>query len=207
MRSFNILYVGGAVVARSLDRAAIVDAFSSRAQLAVAEHARNELFVHAGVVEWNGRAILIPGRTFTGKSTLTLAFLQAGARYYSDEYAIIDKRGRVHPFPRPISIRGPGVREREAFAPATRAIPVGWILLTAFRGGAKWRPRAITPGQAVLALLANTVSARRRPGGALRVLHRAVEHVVALKGVRGEAEETVAAFIRACQNTISAKEK
>jgi hypothetical protein len=27
--------------------------------------------------------------------------VRAGATYYSDEFAVLDSRGRVHPFPRP----------------------------------------------------------------------------------------------------------
>jgi hypothetical protein len=196
IRSFHILYVDDAPAARSLDLSEVVDAFGSRALLAVAEHARRRLFVHAGVVEWNGAAILIPGRTFTGKSTVTLAFVHAGAGYYSDEYAIIDGNGLVHPFPRPLSIRGLNGAEQHHLSSGRRALPVGWILLTSFRDGVNWRPRRITPGEALLALLANTVSARRRSSAALRILHRVVENAIALKGARGEAEDVVAYFTR-----------
>ena len=31
--------------------------------------------------------------------------LRAGATYYSDEFAVFDARGRVHPYPKPLSIR------------------------------------------------------------------------------------------------------
>lgn len=196
IRSFHILYVDGVVAARSLDLSKVLDTFASRAQLAVAEHARRCLFIHAGVVEWHGAAILIPGPTFTGKSTVTLALVRAGARYYSDEYAIIDRNGLVHPFGRPLSIRGPNGTEQHHLSPGARVIPVGWILLTSFRPGAKWRPRRITPGKALLALLANTVSARSRSEAALRVLHRVVEKARALKSARGEAEDLVACFAR-----------
>jgi hypothetical protein len=47
----------------------------------------------------------------------------------------------------------------------------------------------MTPGQAVLALLANTVSARRQPEKALGALYRVVADAPALKGVRGEASD------------------
>jgi hypothetical protein len=199
LRSFHLLYVDGAQAARSLELPAVVDIFAGRAQVAVAEHARRRLFVHAGVVEWNGAAILMPGRTFTGKSTLTLAFLRAGARYYSDEYAILSANGLVHPFPRPLSIRGPEAAEvdqQQHVSAGRRAIPVAWILLTSYRGGATWRPRRVTPGEAFLSLVANTVSVRRRSRAAFRILHRVVENATALKSVRGEAEEVVAYFGR-----------
>ena len=39
-------------------------------QLYVAEMARRYLFVHSGVVGWRGRAIVIPGQSFSGKISL-----------------------------------------------------------------------------------------------------------------------------------------
>src|ERR671929_229610 len=71
---------------------------------------------HAGVVGWQGRAILIPGRSFSGKSTLVAALVRAGATYYSDEFAVLDERGRVHPFPKKLSMRLEG-SARPRFAP------------------------------------------------------------------------------------------
>src|SRR5262249_55268360 len=62
--------------------------------LQVAQHARDGLCVHAGVVGWRGYAIVIPGRTMTGKSNLVAALVRLGARYYSDEYAVIDDEGQ-----------------------------------------------------------------------------------------------------------------
>ena len=35
------------------------------------------------------------------------ALLRAGATYYSDEYALLDESGRVHPFARKLSLRQP----------------------------------------------------------------------------------------------------
>ena len=64
--------------------------------------------MHAGVVGWNGRALLLPGRTLSGKTTLVAELLRAGATYYSDELAVLDARGRVHPFPKPLAIREKG---------------------------------------------------------------------------------------------------
>ena len=119
MRSFHLLYVDGLQAARSLLLSDVLQLFANRLQMTIAEHSRRGLFVHAGVVEWNGSAILIPGRTFSGKSTLALAFVRAGARYYSDEYAIVDKNGSIAPFSRPLSI---GTRSRRSSA-SRRACP------------------------------------------------------------------------------------
>jgi hypothetical protein len=70
-------------------------------------------------------------------------------------------------------------------------LPVGCVVVTEYRPGAQWRPRLLTPGETVLALLANTVPARRRPKAALVTLGAAVSHATALKGVRGETQQVV----------------
>src|SRR3954447_6225511 len=75
-------------------------------ELWVAEHAVGFIFVHAGCVAVDGKAIVIPGRTMSGKSSLVSALVRAGATYYSDEYAAIDPLGRVHAYARLLSIRG-----------------------------------------------------------------------------------------------------
>jgi hypothetical protein len=88
-----------------------VAVFQSHLHEAVARRAREWIFVHAGVVGWQGKAILVPGRSRSGKSTLVMALVDAGATYYSDEYAVLDKEGRVHPFTRVPQLRaayGPG---------------------------------------------------------------------------------------------------
>ena len=55
------------------------DVVESWDQLAVATLAKELVFVHAGVVGWRNRAIVIPGRSLSGKSTLVLALVVAVA--------------------------------------------------------------------------------------------------------------------------------
>ncbi len=47
-------------------------------------------FLHSGVVEWNGKAFLLPADSGSGKSTTTWALLHHGFGYLSDELAPID---------------------------------------------------------------------------------------------------------------------
>ena len=101
--------------------APMLQAFESKLALHVASHAEELLFVHAGVVGWRGRAIVLPGRTHAGKSTLVAALVRAGASYYSDEYALVDGDGRVRPYPRALSLRrARGAGARRARAPRPR---------------------------------------------------------------------------------------
>src|SRR5438445_462151 len=104
-RNFNLLYAGPARLARTKELEELFEPLESDLQMFVAEWARRRVFVHAGVVGWRGQAIVIPGMTFSGKSTLVAALVRAGATYYSDEYAVFDAQGRVHPYPRRLAIR------------------------------------------------------------------------------------------------------
>jgi hypothetical protein len=196
MRRLHLAYANTLRIARTADLEAVLEGFESDLRLYIAERALGRVFVHAGVVAWRGRAIVIPGRSFSGKSSLVAALVRAGATYYSDEYAVFDARGRVHPFPAPLSLRGaegerPTKHSPESLGgrPGTRPLPVGLVAVSEYRQGARWRPRRLTPGQAVLALLAHTVPARERPAAALATLKRAVVAAPVLKGTRGEASE------------------
>jgi hypothetical protein len=164
----------------------------------VAILAPDRTFVHAGAVEHEGRAIIFPGYSFAGKTTLTEAFVRAGATYYSDEFAVLDGDGLLHPYPKPLSIRV-GSESLQSDHPVESmdgavgvgAIPLGVVLVTYYKPGTEWAPRELSPGEAALALLSHTVTAQTRPDEALRAISRAVGNAVTLEGERGEAVELV----------------
>lgn len=165
-------------------------------QLKVAENAPGQIFVHAGVVAWNGRAILLPGRTFTGKTSLVAAFLRRGATYYSDEYAVLDECGKVHPYPRPLQVRsGNGFHILSprllGASVGCGPIDVSLLVFARFQEASTWRSRPITPGNAMLRLLANTVCARRRPHEALACLRLVATNAPAFCALRGEGDHAV----------------
>lgn len=171
-------------------------------RLFIAANARDWLFVHAGVVALDGRALVAPGDSFTGKTTLVRALVNAGAMYYSDEYAVLDEAGRVHPYPRPLSIRtgdGGEVREQQMAANSAAAgedsASLGVVAVTRYRGGAEWQPRRLSTGQGLVSLMANTVPAQDRPEESLRTLRRAVAGATVLEGDRGEASPVAAALL------------
>ena len=175
----------------------------SRMHFQVALLARTRLFVHAGVVGWRGGAILIPGRTHTGKSSLVAALVRAGATYYSDEYAVLDDAGLVHPFARPLGIRNADGRSR-AVDPASlgavgvEPLPVRLVIATHHVRGARWRPEPMSPGERVLALLDNTLAALHRPADALRILGAAATRAVGIRGPRGDAARIASRILAAC---------
>ena len=188
------VYLDGALLARYATLQGALLAFEADVQLYVAEMAPDRVFVHAGVVGCKGRAILLPGRSLSGKSTLVAELIRAGADYYSDEYAVLDSAGGVHPYARPLSVRRPGVT-KQPFNPvdgqAKKPLPVGLVVVSAFRPGGEWRPQRLSPGRGVLALLANTVSARRIPDIVLSRLHQVVADAPVVASERGEASHAV----------------
>jgi hypothetical protein len=199
LRFFNLVYANANRIARTPELAQAIDAFESDLQLYVAEIAPRRVFVHAGVVGWRGQAIVIPGRSFSGKSTLTAELVKAGMTYYSDEYAVLDAKGRVHHYARPLSIRENGHLEKpkkykvEVFGgrPGAKPLPVGLVVVSKYKPGARWRPRQLSAGEGALALLANTVSARREPQTTLATLQKVVSRAPVLKGQRGEAQQII----------------
>jgi len=185
---------------------AILEAFEVRVKMYVAEMARRRVFVHAAVVGWQGKAIIIPGRSMSGKTSLAAELVRAGADYYSDEYAVLDTRGRVYPYPKPLSIRrdSEGKQKKcrvEEIGGVTGTVPlsVGLVVVSPFKAGARWHPRQLSAGQAVLELLANTIPARRKPEIVIPTLQRAVSGATALKGARREAKRTARLILDWCE--------
>jgi hypothetical protein len=202
VRRLDLLYAASQKLSRTLDRSETRRVLASHLEQAAAELARRRLFVHAGVVGWKGRAILIPGTSHSGKSRLVAALLSAGAEYFSDEYAVFDAHGRVHAYPRPLSLRNEVEQVTEVGPDAfgavvgVRPLPVGLIVLTRYWPGARWKPTRLSPGHAMLEVLGHTLMVRRRPEQAVAVLERVAPHAETLKGVRGEAAETARLILR-----------
>lgn len=194
----HLLYGNVERLARTAELAELLEILRSSVNLYVAENAPRRLFVHAGAVGWKRRAIVIPGPSFSGKTTLVQEFLRAGATYYSDEFAILDRRGFVHPFAIPLSVRSAD-SDRQEMRPAEEfgssigvsPLPIGCVVATRYRPGGRWKRKAISKGLGVLALVGNTVAARKNPSGTLSTLSRAVANARILTSNRGEAKEVV----------------
>ena len=190
-------------IVQDADLGAMLIAFENHAQLLTAYRAQDCLFVHAGVVGWKDRAIVIPGRTLTGKTTLTRALVLAGATYYSDEFAVLDKTGRVHPYLLPLSIRvtdnQPGIKtsiESLGGKPGTEPLPLGLIVVTQYEPNAEWQPQELSPALALLAMMDNTVAAQREPQYTMPILRAAVLNARAIKSKRGESPQVVRALLK-----------
>jgi hypothetical protein len=202
-KNYYLLHGGLTQLARTLDRAVALAALENELQRYVATNARDRVFVHAGAVAWRGRAIVLPGRSFAGKSTLVNALLAAGATYYSDDYAVLDRKGRVHPFARRLSLRRPGADPLRMTAAELGAdtgsgpAPVGLIVFTEYRPGTTWQAKSLSPARTLFELASNTYpeAAQSRFGG--DVLERLAVSVPAVSGRRGDAAAAAADILRA----------
>lgn len=211
IRRLHLAYANTAriVGTRLLDEA--ITHLESDLHLHVAERAPDRIFLHAGVVGWRGRAIVLPGRTLAGKTRLVEALLREGATYYSDEYAVLDARGRVHPYPRELSVREEGSFRGRPRAPAsygapvgTEPLPVALVAVAEYRPGAAWAPCVLSAGSGALAMMEHAVAARRSPARALAAVRQVAERATVLRGMRGEASETARALLAAAERTEEA---
>jgi hypothetical protein len=195
-RPYWRVYAGDDLIEKVADESRLLETFEGQVRFDVARLAARWTFVHAGVVEWHGRAILIPGTSYAGKSRLVEALVRAGAGYYSDEYAALDSRGRVYPFAKPLTLRRDNgtvaridVRELGGIG-GTRPLQVGLVVSTHYVPSASWQPRETSGADTVLALLAHTLRAQIAPARALRTLAEVAKTAVMFEGERGEAHAT-----------------
>ena len=66
--------------------------------------------MHAAVFERDSSAVVLPGPSGVGKSTLCAALVARGWRLLSDEVAMIRPQdGLLQPYPRPISLKNESI--------------------------------------------------------------------------------------------------
>ena len=187
-------------VANSSTEAEFYDFVESEIRLTVAEFAVSRVFVHAGVVAWKGKAIILPGSSFSGKTSLVAALIKKGALYYSDEYAVLDEIGNVHPFPKMLSLRGiiDDIKQVDYTAKSLggkvgfEPMPVGMVLLTEYDSAGEltqFEPEVLSSGQGMLEIIAQTIPIRNNPKFVLQVLNKLVNRAIIAKGKRGEADK------------------
>ncbi len=189
-------------IAGGVDLRLALGILDAQLRMHIALHAPDYVFVHAGVVGMEERAIVLPGRSFAGKTTLVAALVQAGAEYWSDEYAVLDADGLVHPYPKPLSVRIDDTRVTEerpieslGGRAGDRPLPVAMIAFTSYRPGVTWSLHSRTAGEGAVKLLGHSVAARSRPEQVLAAVRRAATDAVVLEGDRGDADEAAGALL------------
>jgi hypothetical protein len=172
-----------------------------------------KFLLHAGAVALDKTGVIIPGNTFSGKTTLTREFIKTGAEYFSDDCAVIDKNGFLYPYSKTLSVRkterqfaadswGRGEQvEAQAVGAVIGQTPVkiGLVIFTEFKENQTWQNDEITRGEAVLELAQNlfySASMTLYPSETLEALTKIAADAVVVRGIRGEAEDAVEKILR-----------
>ena len=121
---------------------------------ALLSHSREYHLVHAGALAFEDQGVLVVGPPFAGKTTLTLALVDEGLRYLSDDVGAVARLdGRLHPFRRRAGVRLPEGGRRYLFPGVPDGNPgyapapcrLGWLfILEAPRAPAAGVPGAWT---------------------------------------------------------------
>ena len=87
----------------------------------IALYFKKYLQLHASAAEINGKVILFPGSPGSGKTTLCAGLLIKGARYFSDEFALIEPDTlKIHPYPKALCIKESSIKVLQEACPALR---------------------------------------------------------------------------------------
>ena len=168
--------------------------------------------VHAGAVRWNGHGLLLPGAQGAGKTTLTAALVQNGARYLTDEAAAFD-RDRMLPYPKPLSLSveslaalglAPGPQDaaidRHVLATdlggelATEPCRISALVFPSYSTESAPAAVPVGRGQAMLWLAEETFHFDRRRRVSLEVLERATRGARCFRLITGPIGATLAAL-------------
>jgi hypothetical protein len=206
-------------VANSSSKEEFYDFVESEIRLTVAEYAVSRVFLHAGVVGWKGKAIVIPGSSFSGKTSMVAALIKKGALYYSDEYAVLDEKGYVHPFPKMLSLRGITDEYKQVDCTAEslggkvgyEPLPIGMVLITKYdptynliqNDTNGFKPEVLSGGRALLEILLQTIPVRINPKFTLQVLNKIVNDAIIAKSKRGEAQKFADLLLNFFEKTIT----
>ena len=151
--------------------------------------------VHAGAVVLKGRALLIPGSSHAGKSSLVAELLRHGAKHLSDEYALVDEQGHVHAYPRPLLLRNGSSRQTLTLPQdlnasfAREPVPVGWIVAVDYDPEVMWNVQQISQGEAVMLLLRNTPHEMGQSPEMINLFTRSAALAECYAGTRGDVVE------------------
>lgn len=162
----------------------------------IAELAPDHVFIHAGTVAIGGKALLLPGSSFAGKTTLVSELVRLGAEYYSDDFAVLDSEARVHPFPKPLSVRdreGSGAADVEVSllraSVGVRPVECGLVFFTEYKRSSVWKPENLSGSEGLLRIIEHTVPIRVNTEFSLKVLNK-----LALRAIIGESYRAEADF-------------
>lgn len=165
-------------------------------------------FLHAGAVEIEGNAVVFPGRSRWGKSSLVASLVEQGCGYMSDEYAVISQDGTVFPLSKPIRLRraGGAVHRHPPSVSAPGGLHCSALILTRFEEGAQWAPESMTSGVAILETLPCALQSTEFPEQVLASLAALVRGAECYRSSRGNFAPTAESIVALVGDRLSRKE-
>lgn len=176
------------------------DRVESELALFAAERLTELVAVHAAVIDVGWGAVVVPGRSGSGKTSLCVAARAAGLRVRSDEYALVEPAtAHVIGWPRPMRVRTAGGPVRVDLGDdgqeGRAALEVVLVAQVEFDPSGPGL-REVTPGEVAMGLLANTVAARRSPDRSLTAALGVAAAARGIAGTRGDAERAIRELVR-----------
>jgi HprK-related kinase A len=193
---------------------------------------RRHIIVHAAAVERGGKSALIIGDSGAGKSTLSALLAYSGRwRHFGDEFALLDlDTPRLHPFPRPISLKNASIDVMTARAPADRFGPLmegtvkgtirhllppvaaieqmhepaqlAVVIAPHFEAGAKPQLRAMTKTEIYVRLAASSTNQSLLGARGFEAVHRCLDRVRGFDIAYGSAEDALDLFETIWKHTV-----
>jgi hypothetical protein len=209
------LFGGDTLLASSNSAGWMVDRLFWQVNTQALARTCDQLLVHAGSVTTpDGRGVILPAPTGSGKTTLVLGLVRAGFKYMSDEAAVIDPvTRRVFPYARAVGVKkgsfhlfpdlsdGPVPIEDVRYVRLDDAVRAAGPHETAFVVAPLYKPGAaaaltpMTAAETVVVLARNSLNISVWKGRTLLILAdalRAARGFRLVYGSLGEAVEMIA---------------
>ncbi len=191
---------------------AIGDAFN---EVLIAAHGRlatrlegDAALVQAATLAINGRAILMPGVSRGGKSTLVSRLIQLGFGYITDDVSVVSGDLTLSAPFRPLTVRADTFAEMQlrgtagdalplangshlvAVAPYDGPVPIcGLLLFPRFSAGSELRLGLLSPARATMRLMQHNHSGHDGQSYGLATLSRLAAEVPAIEIVYGHSDQ------------------
>ena len=189
----------------------------------ISSFAHQYLIIHAAVIEYQGRAAILPAPPGSGKSTLCAALVQRGWRLLSDELALIRlSDGYFIPLSRPVSLKNASIQIIRDFEPSAVVGPLshdtskgtvahlkppaesirridehalpGWIVFPRYEAGADPKLSAETKAQSFMRVAESAFNYSFLGGAGFHAMSRLIDTCDSFDFVYSRLDDAIAAF-------------
>ena len=179
LKRFNLLYLGAALIVRTLDEEELFQSLEEHVQQLVALQSPRRLFIRGHVLRRHDRATLIASDP--NDAALIDALLRGGASEFSTSYAVLDARGNAYWYSSALPRFALPARSVLRRSDGPVSLPVNTVLFPRPTTANTAPVRELTRAQASLRLLPHTAVGRMRPRFALAMLARSLRRAVAFE--------------------------